>query len=57
MVFAFAGDSTTTTFMNSFDRGRAAAEIFLTQRDSVARVTLDPPGKFQFEQQSGNGGG
>jgi hypothetical protein len=56
MVFAFAGDSTTTTFMNPFDRS-ARARRCLTQRDEVAGVSLYPAGEFQFKQEGGDGGG
>ena len=56
MVFALAGDSTTTTFMHSFKR-RSAAGSALAQGDEIAGVTLDAAGKFQLQQQRGDRGG
>jgi hypothetical protein len=55
MVFALAGDSTMTTFMETFKKGNANGE--LAERDKIARMTLDAACEFQFQQQAGDGGG
>ena len=67
MVFAFAGDSTTTTFMNPFYgagplrsnlAGRAINETqTLTQGNEVAGMTFDSAGEFQLEKEGGHRGG
>lgn len=60
MVFALAGDSTTTTFMNSSlqslsrparrQRGRHSAIRIGDQGDTAARMAFEAPGQLQFEQ-------
>ena len=54
MVFALAGDSTTTTFMTAIQPVMAKEDPrdgTLAQRDEIAGMTLDAAGQFQFEQQ------
>ena len=42
MVFAFAGDSTMTTFIQPFKKSRANSE--LAERDQIAGMTLNAAG-------------
>ena len=58
MVFALAGDSTTTTFMQLIRKEDAlAGKQTLAQGDEIAGMTLDAAGKFQLQQQRGDRGG
>ena len=58
MVFALAGDSTMTTFMQSTYVGQEPALSGASaQRHEIAGMTLDAAGKFQLEQQRGDRGG
>ena len=67
MVLAFAGDSTTTTFMNPFygagpppsnSGGLAINETqTLTQGNEIAGMTFDSAGEFQLEKEGGHRGG
>ena len=65
MVFALAGDSTTTTFMNPIYCARCVlqddlnervikAKKGLTQGNEVAGMTLDLAGQFELEEEGGN---
>src|SRR6516162_4697989 len=53
MGFAFAGDSTTTIFIGPIWWGGYCS----TQRDEIARMTVDPPVQFELENERGASGG